>query len=69
MPDFQPGGLVKPNPGHWTHYNEENPGAIGVIIEMRLACRSGTKVEAKILWNDIPDNPTWTATEEVLPLE
>lgn len=68
MPDFQPGGLVKPNPGHWSYGSEENPEAIGMIIEMRLWADS-IGDQAKILWNDIPDDPMWTATEEVMLLE
>ena len=69
MTGFQPGGLVKPNMGHASYDSEENPAAIGMIIEIRRRTRRVDTFEARILWNDIPDNPVWMNVEEVLLLE
>ena len=69
MTGFQPGGLVKPNMGHSSYDSEENPAAIGLIIEIRRRTRRVDTFEARILWNDIPDNPVWMNVEEVLLLE
>lgn len=69
MTGFQSGRLVKPNMGHSSYDSEENPDAIGMIIEIRRRTRRVDTFEARILWNDIPDNPVWMNVEEVLLLE
>ena len=67
MPVFQIGGLVKPNPGHSSYDYEDNPDAVGIIIEMRDMIH--LKPEAKIIWNDIPGEPAWSSLEETVALE
>ena len=69
MTGFQPGGLVKPNMGHSSYDSEENPDAIGMIIEISPRGRRFDTFEARILWNDMPDNPVWMNVEVVLLLE
>ena len=65
MPVYKIGDLVNPdNP--WGH--EENPDAIGIIVEMRSM--GHLKPEAKILWNDLLDvGPKWTFIQDVKLLE
>ena len=66
MPVYQIGDLVVPNPIHWQ--DEDNPGAIGLILEMRSMLN--LKPEAKILWNDMLDRgPGWMFISEVQPLK
>lgn len=66
MPVFHLGDLVMPNPILWQE--EDNPDAIGLILEMRSMMHM--KPEARILWNDMLDvGPRWTYLESVIPLE
>ena len=65
MPVYKIGDLVSPdNP--WG--DEENPDAIGIIVEMRSMPH--LKPEAKILWNDLLDvGPKWTIIQDIKLLE
>jgi len=65
MPVYQIGDLVSPdNP--WG--DEENPDAIGIILEMRSMLHQ--RPEARVLWNDMLDaGPKWTFIEDVKPIE
>jgi hypothetical protein len=65
MPVYQLGDLVKPNTGHWSYDSEENPEAIGIILQMRSLMH--VQPEAKILWNDVPGGAFWTFLNEVQP--
>lgn len=67
MPVFQIGDLVKPNPGHPHHMYEENPEAIGLILEMRSMMH--VRPEARVMWNDVPGHPVWTILDEVSLVE
>lgn len=67
MPVYHIGDLVKPNPGHWSYEPEENPEAIGLILEMRSLMH--VRPEARIMWNDVPGHPVWTILDEVSPIE
>jgi hypothetical protein len=64
-PTFRVGDLVSPdNP--WGH--EENPDAIGIIVEMRSMLHR--QPEARILWNDMLDvGPKWTLIGDISPIE
>lgn len=62
MPVFHLGDLVKPNPVSWGQ--EDNPDALGIILEMSSRYRP----EAKILWNDMPV-PNWAQLSDVVPLD
>ena len=65
MPVYQIGDLVHPA-DQWNH--EENPDAIGVIVEMRSTRH--LKPEAKVLWNDLLDvGPKWTFIQDIKPIE
>ena len=66
MPVFHVGSLVKPNPGHWGFDSEDNPDALGLILEMRSLMK--VRPEAKIKWNDVGP-PAWTILDEVSPVE
>ena len=46
---------------------EENPEAIGIILEMRSMMH--VRPEARIMWNDVPGHPAWTILDEVFPLK
>jgi len=65
MPVYQLGDLVVPNMGHPYSVNEDNPGAIGLILQMRSM--TPQKPEAKILWNDVPGGARWIFLDEVQP--
>ena len=66
MPVYQLGDLVVPNMGHWSNEAEENPEAIGIILEMRSMMH--VRPEAKILWNDVPGGAFWTFLNEIQPV-
>ena len=63
MPVFHVGDLVKPNTGHWSNDSEENPEAIGIILQMRDIMHM--RPEAKILWNDVLGGAFWTFLNEI----
>jgi hypothetical protein len=65
MPVYQLGDLVVPNMGHPYSVGEDNPNAIGLILQMRVG-RTGHP-EAKILWNDVPGGAFWTFLNEIQP--
>ena len=65
MPVYQLGDLVVPNMGHPYNIGEDNPNAIGLILQMRDMMRGHP--EAKISWNDVPDGAFWTFLNEVQP--
>ncbi|MCG3773827.1 MAG: hypothetical protein JW395_0641 [Nitrospira sp.] len=67
MPVFRVGDLVKPNPGHPNFVSEENPDALGIIIEMRDIIHRCP--EAKVIWDDVPGCPDWTPVNEITVLE
>lgn len=68
MPVYRVGDLVKPNPGHPSFVSEENPDALGIIIEMRDIIHR--RPEAKIIWNDILDEPPgWHPLHEIMQAE
>ena len=67
MPVYQLGDLVKSNTGHWSYDSEENPEAIGIILQMRSLMH--VRPEARIMWNDVPGHLVWTFLDEVLPLK
>ena len=67
MPCFTIGDLVRPNPDSPQHMYEENPEAIGIILEMRSMMH--VRPEARIMWNDVPGHPAWTILDEVFPLK
>lgn len=67
MPVFQIGGLVKPNPGHWSYEAEDDAEAMGVIIEMRSMMHM--RPEARVMWSDVPGHPTWTTLAELSLVE
>ena len=64
MPVYQVGDLVNPA-DDWG--DEENPDAIGIIIEMRAI--NAMQPEARILWNDVPGRPAWGFLSGVKPLK
>jgi hypothetical protein len=65
MPVYQLGDLVSPD-SPWGL--EENPDAIGIIVEMRSMRH--LKPEVKVLWNDLLDvGPKWTFIQDVKLLE
>jgi len=66
MPVYEIGGLVHPRENPFL--DEENPGAIGIIVEMRHMMHM--KPEAKVLWNDMLDvGPKWTFIIDIKPIE
>jgi hypothetical protein len=65
MPVYQVGELVVPNMDHPYSVDEENPNAIGLILQMRDMMRGHP--EAKILWNDVPGGAFWTFLSEIQP--
>ena len=68
MPIYKVGDLVSPRPNPILDPHEDNPDAIGLILEMRSMMHM--KPEARILWNDMLDvGPRWTYLEGVIPLE
>lgn len=67
MPVFHIGDLVKPNPDSPHHMYEDNPEAIGLILEMRSMMHM--RPEAKIKWGDVLGPPAWTILDEVSPIE
>jgi len=68
MPVYQVGDLVNPRADPILDPNEDNPDAIGLILEMRSMTHM--KPEARILWSDQPGCiPRWAFLEEVKPLE
>ena len=67
MPVYHIGDLVKPNPDSPQHMYEENPEAIGIILEMRSMMH--VRPEARVMWNDVPGHPAWTILDEIIPLE
>ena len=67
MPVYHIGDLVKPNPDSPHHMYEENPEAIGLILEMRSMMHM--RPEARVMWNDAPGHPAWTILDEIIPLE
>jgi hypothetical protein len=67
MPVYQLGDLVVPNMGHPYNVHEDNPEAIGLILQMRAM--TPQKPEAKILWNDVPGGAHWTFLSEVQPVK
>lgn len=66
MPVFRVGDLVKPNPGHPSFVSEENPDALGIIIEMRDIIHR--RPEAKVLWDE-PATPLWSFIENLRPVQ
>ncbi len=52
---FEVGDLVKPSRATWG--SEDNPDALGLIIETRRVPGRVNRCEAKIIWNDILDFP------------
>jgi hypothetical protein len=67
MPVYRVGDLVNPRMNPILNPNEDNPDAIGLIVEMRSMRHM--KPEAKILWNDMLDaGPRWTFIDDVEPL-
>jgi hypothetical protein len=68
MPVYQVGDLVKPSADPILNPNEDNPDAIGLIVQMRSV--PGHATQAKVLWNDMIDaGPKWTLISDVEPLE
>jgi hypothetical protein len=68
MPVYKIGDLVSPRPDPILDPNEDNPDAIGLILEMRSMMH--VKPEARILWNDMIEvGPRWTYLESVKLLE
>jgi hypothetical protein len=63
MPVFHLGDLVRPNPITWQ--DDDNPDALGIILEMRSGVLTPT---AKILWNDMPV-PEWNTLRDVVLAE
>ena len=65
MPIYRTGDLVRPRSAD---PSEENPDAIGLILEMRTMTH--TNPEVKILWNDMPGQELrWMWLSDVEPLE
>jgi len=64
MPVYQVGDLVNPA-DDWG--DEENPDAIGIILEMRAL--HAMKPEARILWSDVPGQPAWGFLSGVQPVK
>lgn len=62
MPVFHLGDLVKPNPITWQ--DDDNPDALGIILEMSSRYRP----EAKILWNDM-QVPNWAQLSDIVLAE
>lgn len=67
MPVYHIGDLVRTNPDSPHHMYEENPEAIGLILEMRSMMHM--RPEARVMWNDAPGHPAWTILDEIIPLE
>ena len=68
MPVYRVGDLVKPSANPILNPNEDNPDAIGLIVQMRSV--PGHAPQAKVLWNDMLDwGPKWTLISDVEPLE
>ena len=68
MPVYRVGDLVNPRANPILNPNEDNPDAIGLILEMRSMMHRAP--EARILWNDMLDwGPRWTLISDVQPLE
>lgn len=68
MPVYRVGDLVNPRVNPILNPNEDNPDAIGLILEMRAMLHR--QPEARVLWNDIPDHgPSWTLISDIQPLE
>ena len=62
MPVYKSGDLVR------LKDLEDNPDAIGIILEMRSMLNM--QPEARILWNDLPGvDPRWLRLVDVEPLE
>jgi hypothetical protein len=66
MPVYQLGDLVVPNMGHPYSVGEDNPDAIGLILQMRDIMHM--RPEAKILWNNVPGGAFWTFLNEIQPV-
>lgn len=65
MPVYQIGDLVQPG-DNWG--DEENPGAIGLIFEMRSMPHRPP--EARVLWNDMLDvGPKWSLISDIKHLK
>lgn len=68
MPVYKVGDLVSPRSNPILDPNEDNPDAIGLILEMRSMTHM--KPEARILWNDMIEvGPRWMHLEGIIPLE
>ena len=68
MPVYRVGDLVNPRDTGGLGPEEDNPDAIGLIVEMRSM--TGHAPQAKVLWNDMLDvGPKWTLISDVQPLE
>ncbi len=68
MPVYRVGDLVNPRANPILNPSEDNPDAIGLILEMRSMMHRAP--EARILWNDMLDwGPKWTLISDVQPLE
>ena len=68
MPVYRVGDLVNPRGNPILDLNEDNPDAIGIIIEMRSMLHR--QPEARILWNDMLDvGPKWTLIGDISPVE
>jgi len=66
MPVYQLGDLVVPNMCHPYSVGEDNPNAIGLILQMREEMHMHP--EAKILWNDVPDGAFWKFLDGIQPV-
>jgi hypothetical protein len=68
MPVYRVGDLVNPRANPILNPNEDNPDAIGLILEMRTMLHQ--QPEVRVLWNDMLDRgPRWTFISDVQPLE
>ena len=68
MPVYRVGDLVNPRANPILNPNEDNPDAIGLILEMRTMLHQ--QPEVRVLWNDMLDRgPRWTLISDVQPLE
>ena len=66
MPVYQVGDLVRPHPRY--SLQEENPEALGLILEMRSMLHM--RPEARILWNDMLETgPRWMYLQDVAKVE
>jgi|APGre2960657423_1045063.scaffolds.fasta_scaffold59029_1 hypothetical protein len=66
---FEVGDLVKPSRATWG--SEDNPDALGLIIETRRGPDAYmSRCEAKIIWNDILDEqPGWHPLCDIMQAE